>query len=80
MARFPADAPKRRVVKTLERHGFRLVREGEHIAMLRVNPDGTQTPLTPPNHRLIKGATLRAICTQSASPRGELLRAFASSK
>ena len=32
MARFPKDAPKRRVVKALERLGFRMVREHEHIA------------------------------------------------
>lgn len=37
MAGFPVDAPKRRVIKALERLGFRLVREAEHIAMLREN-------------------------------------------
>jgi hypothetical protein len=41
--------------------GFRLVREREHIAMLRQNPDGTTTPLTMPNHPKIKGSTLRTI-------------------
>jgi hypothetical protein len=34
MTRFPRDAPKRRVVKTLERLGFRIVREHEHISFL----------------------------------------------
>ena len=55
MARFPVDAPRERVIKALERLGFRLVREGNHIAMVRENPDGTRTPLTMPNHRRITG-------------------------
>ena len=63
MSRFPADAPLSKVVKTLERLGFRIVREGNHIAMLRENADGSRTPLTLPNHRYIKGSTLRTILT-----------------
>lgn len=55
MAHFPVDTPRERVIKTFERLGFRLVREGNHIAMVRENLDGTQTPLTMPNHRRIKG-------------------------
>jgi hypothetical protein len=58
MAKFPRDAPKQRVVKALQLLGFRMVREHEHIAMARDNADGTQTPLTMPNHRRIKGSTL----------------------
>jgi predicted RNA binding protein YcfA (HicA-like mRNA interferase family) len=76
MAKFPKDAPKPRVVKTLERLGFRLVREHEHIAMVRDNADGTQTPLTMPNHRRIKGSTLRAICTQAGIARNDFLTAY----
>jgi len=51
MARFPVDAPRDRGLKALERLGFQLVREGNHIARVRENPDGTRTPLTMPNHR-----------------------------
>ena len=76
MAKFPVDAPKRRVIKTLERLGFHLVREAEHIALLRENADGTRTPLTMPNHRKIKGATLRTICRQSGISRDDFLDAF----
>ncbi|RMG03829.1 MAG: type II toxin-antitoxin system HicA family toxin [Nitrospirae bacterium] len=76
MSKFPIDAPKRRVVKTLEILGFRMVREKEHISMVRENPDGTKTPLTMPNHPKIKASTLRAICTQAGISRSEFLRAY----
>ena len=55
MMKFPVNAPKKRVVKTLESLGFTIVREREHIAMIRENADGTKTPLTMPNHRSILG-------------------------
>ena len=76
MAKFPKDAHRIRVIKTLERLGFRLVRQHEHISMVRDNADGTKTPLTMPNHQRIKGSTLRTICTQGGIARSAFLTAF----
>jgi len=76
MPKFPVDAPKRRVVKALTSLGFRLVREREHIGMIRENEDGTQTPLTMPNHKTLKASTLRTICTQTGIPRSDFLKAY----
>jgi predicted RNA binding protein YcfA (HicA-like mRNA interferase family) len=42
--KFPVDAPRSRVVRTLEVLGFQIVREREHISMRRTNADGTTTP------------------------------------
>ena len=58
MTKFPVDAPKTKVVRALERLGFVIVREREHIALVRENEDGTRTPLTMPNHPKIKSSSL----------------------
>jgi predicted RNA binding protein YcfA (HicA-like mRNA interferase family) len=76
MPKFPVDAPIRKVIATLEHLGFRLIREGSHISMLRDNPDGTKTPLTMPNHPILKKSTLRTILTQSGISREAFLNAF----
>lgn len=76
MGKFPKDASRARVVSALEALGFQVVREREHIAMIRQNADGTKTPLTLPNHKTIKSSTLRVICRQSAVTRDDFLKAY----
>ena len=76
MPRFPVDAPIARVKRALGILGFSVVREENHISMLRHNPDGSRTPLTMPNHRTLKASTLRTILTQAQIAREEFLRAF----
>lgn len=76
MLKFPVDAPKKKVVRALERLGFEIVREREHVALLRNNLDGSKTPMTLPNHPVIKGSTLRTVCSQANISRDDFLRAY----
>ena len=76
MSKFPVDAPIKKVINALEQLGFEKIREGNHIAMLRQNPNGTKTPLTMPNHPSIKSSTLRTILTQAGISRDDFLKAF----
>ena len=56
--------------------GFEIVREGNHISMLKKNQDGGNIPLTLPNHKKIKGSTLRIILNQSGVSREEFIKIF----
>ncbi len=76
MAKFPVDPPLNRVLAAMAQLGFQVVREGNHISLARLNDDGTQTPLTIPNHRTLKRSTLRTILTQSRISRDEFLDAY----
>ena len=76
MTKFPVDAPIRKVIRAFEKLGFQMVRKGNHIAMIRENADGTRTPLTMPNHRKIKGSTLRTILLQARISREDFLKAY----
>ena len=42
MARLPKDAPRRKVMRALRELGFKVVREGNHIAMQRWNEDAAR--------------------------------------
>ena len=76
ISQFPADAPIRKVMKALERLEFTVVSEGNHIAMIKENPDGTRTPLTMPNNPTVKKSTLRTILNQARISRDEFLEAY----
>jgi predicted RNA binding protein YcfA (HicA-like mRNA interferase family) len=74
--KFPVDAPKSKVLHALGALGFQIVREREHISMVRTNADGTRTPLTLPNHATLKASTLRTICSQSGISRADFIDAY----
>jgi predicted RNA binding protein YcfA (HicA-like mRNA interferase family) len=76
MAKFPVDARRDKVIKALQILGFRVVRQREHISLVRENEDGTRTPLTMPSHEHLKASTLRAICTQAGIARDDFLKAY----
>ena len=76
MTKFPRDVPKRKVIKALEALGFETIREGNHISMIRINPDGSKTPLTMPNHEEIKGSTILIILRQAGITREEFIEVF----
>ena len=74
--KFPRDIPKNKVLKILKSIGFEIVREGNHISMLKKNQDGGNIPLTLPNHKKIKGSTLRIILNQSGVSREEFIKIY----
>jgi len=63
MPKFPVDAPRRKVLRALERLGFEIVRDREHTALIRRNPDGTVTTLTLPGDEVLNSGTLHRALT-----------------
>jgi hypothetical protein len=76
MPKFPVDVPNPGLLKELERLGFRIVREGNRIALEQRNPYGRRTPMTMPNHRTIESSTLRTILNQAGISPDDFLDAF----
>jgi predicted RNA binding protein YcfA (HicA-like mRNA interferase family) len=76
VTKFPRDTPIIKVLKALEALGFEVIREGNHISMSRINPDGSRTPLTLPSHKEIKSSTLLLILRQAGITRDEFLEVF----
>jgi hypothetical protein len=76
MAEFPRDARKQKVLAALCELGFDVVREAEHIALRRSNPDGTVTPMTIPNHSTYRASTLRTVLRKAGIPREDFLEAY----
>jgi len=76
VTKFPRDAPIAKVLKALGALGFETIREGNHISLSRINPDGSRTPLTVPNHKEIKSSTLLIILKQAGITRDEFLEVF----
>ncbi len=56
--------------------GFRVVRRGNHISLVRENADGTRVTMTLPAHSTIKSSTLRTACTQAGIARKDFLEAY----
>jgi predicted RNA binding protein YcfA (HicA-like mRNA interferase family) len=73
----PEVAPKERVIKALEELGYRVVRQGTHIAFSYYTPSGVQYPLTIPDQIAYNASTLRAILSRAGIAKQDFLTAYA---
>ena len=80
MSDWPVDAPLRQVIRTLRSLGYKVVRTGNHISLAADLPDGHRSTMTLPNHRHIKGSTLRTTCRLSGIDREDFLIAYRRSR
>jgi predicted RNA binding protein YcfA (HicA-like mRNA interferase family) len=76
MSWFPVDPPIRDVIRASEQLGFRLVREGPHISMVRKNKGGTKTPSHHAQLRTLKSSTPGTILSQCEISREEFLKVY----
>jgi predicted RNA binding protein YcfA (HicA-like mRNA interferase family) len=75
-ATIPDISPKERVIKALEELGYRIVRQGTHIALSYYTASGVQFPLTIPDQIAYNASTLRAILTRAGISKQDYLNAY----
>ena len=76
MTKFPRDVPKLKVDKGPGSSGIRDDPRKKSLLHERINPDGSKTPLTMPNHEEIEGSTLLIILRQAGITREEFIEVF----
>lgn len=73
---FPDVSPKERVIKALEGLGYRVIRQGSHIAMSYFTASGIQFPLTIPDQIAYNASTMRAIISRAGISKQDYLEAY----
>jgi predicted RNA binding protein YcfA (HicA-like mRNA interferase family) len=74
--KFPIDAPRRKVLRALEKLGFEIVRDREHVALARKNADGTVTTMTLPGGSILNSGTLHRILAGTGISSREFIDAY----
>jgi len=72
----PESAPKEAVIRAFEQLGYRLVRQGTHIALSYQTSSGVQFPLTMPDRSSYSSNTLRSILSRAGIARKDFVEAF----
>jgi predicted RNA binding protein YcfA (HicA-like mRNA interferase family) len=75
-ATIPEISPKERVIKALEELGYRIVRQGTHIALSYYTASGVQFPLTIPDQMAYNASTIRAILSRAGISKQDYLTAY----